>query len=298
MEKFGLCNEMLWPKDASCAFSFCFDLDGDTIWNNKTRKIPLGESFIKSRSVGLYGPRKGADHLLDIMAKYRLKATFFVPGDIAARYPEVLSRIVDMGHEVAHHGYFHEDSYGDTVEKQIDVIERSQNVFERVVGRRAVGFRCTASLLPETEKILYEDKNTLYVSAGGRDDEQCRFIQVNGHETQAVLIPTRVELDDYIETVFNHYPPIPVGLPGISAYEDVLSNFIHELNGAARFGNAVTSAFHPQLSGSPGKSMIIEKLCQYIVSNEKIWCATCEEIALWWKKNHKLGSEEGGGGDE
>jgi peptidoglycan/xylan/chitin deacetylase (PgdA/CDA1 family) len=286
MESASIMNGTLWPKNAASAFAFCFDLDGDTIWNNKTRKIKGGESFIKSRSVGLYGPRKGAGHLLALMKKYGMKATFFVPGDIAARYPHVVERIVAGGHELAHHGYFHEDSYGDTVEEQLDVIERSQQVFERVAGRRAVGFRCTARLLPGAQDALFNDANTLYVSTSSIGGEKCRFLTSNGRKTETVLIPAREELDEYIETVFNHYPPIPTGLPGIASYEDVLSNFIHELEGAARFGNVVTTAFHPQLSGSPGKSMIIEKMCRYILSNEKIWCATCEEIALWWKKNN------------
>jgi peptidoglycan/xylan/chitin deacetylase (PgdA/CDA1 family) len=280
-------KEVVWPKGAACAFAFCFDLDGDTIWNNKTRGIEGGEAFIRSRSVGLYGPRKGASRLLDIMKRHGLKATFFVPGDIAARYPGVVRDIAEAGHELGHHGFFHEHSYGGTIEEQLEVIEKSQRVFERVAGRRAVGFRCTGRLSPEAAAILYSDEKVLYVS-NGIGDERCAFVTVNGRETRVVNIPCRQELDEYIQTAYNPYPPIPTGLAGISCYEDVLSNFIHELEGAARFGNAVTTAFHPQLSGSPGKSMIIEKLCEYITSNSKIWCATCEEIALWWK-NHAEG---------
>ncbi|MCL1941034.1 MAG: polysaccharide deacetylase family protein [Synergistaceae bacterium] len=274
----------LWPNGASCAFAFCFDLDGDTIWNNKTRKIKGGEAFIKSRSVGLYGPRKGADHLLGMMKEYKFKATFFVPGDIADRYSDVVERIVGAGHELAHHGYYHEDSYGDTPEEQLEVIEKSQRVFERVAGKKAVGFRFTGELLPETKAVIYNDKNTLYISSGGLGIEQCSFLTADGVKTKAVGVPCSEGLDEYIQMVFNHYPPIPTGLSRISPYDDVLSNFIRELKGAERFGNAVTSAFHPQVSGTPGKLMIIEKMCQYIAAN-KIWCASCEEIALWWKKS-------------
>ena len=280
-----------WPNGAKCAFAFCFDLDGDTIWNNKTRKIQGGEAFIKSRSVGLYGPRKGADHLLDMMKEYEFKTTFFVPGDIADRYPDVVDRVVEAGHEIAHHGYYHEDSYGDTPDEQLEVIEKSQRTFERVAGKRAVGFRFTAEILPETRAVIYNDKNTLYVSSSGLGIEQCAFLSAGGRETETVGVPCREELDEYIQTVFNHYPPIPTGLPGISPYEDVLSNFIRELKGAERYGNAVTPAFHPQLSGAPGKLMIIEKLCRYIADNN-IWCTSCEEIALWWKKSAKGNQNE------
>ncbi|MDR3120613.1 MAG: polysaccharide deacetylase family protein [Clostridiales bacterium] len=269
-----------WPGGALAAFAFCFDLDGDTIWNNKTRKLAGGEDFIKSRSVGMYGPKKGAAHLLDILARHQKKATFFIPGDIVDRCRGIVRRIADEGHEIAHHGYFHEDSYGDTADEQMEVIARSQAMFCEVVGKAAVGFRCTARLLRETRERLCADPNTLYFS-DEIDDERGGFVRINGRETRVVSLPGRQELDDYIQVVYNHYPPIPTGLCPIAPYEDVLSNFIHELDGAARYGNAVTTAFHPQLSGAPGKSMIIEKLCEYLNANSKIWCATCEEIARW-----------------
>ena len=62
-------NKSIWPNGAKCAFSFGWDLDGDTIWRNKVVKIPNGEKFIRSRSIGLYGIMKGAHRILDIMEK-------------------------------------------------------------------------------------------------------------------------------------------------------------------------------------------------------------------------------------
>lgn len=56
-----------WPEGAKCAFCMCFDLDGDTIWNNKIRgKYDNWQEFLKGPSVGMYGPHKGFQHILDI----------------------------------------------------------------------------------------------------------------------------------------------------------------------------------------------------------------------------------------
>ena len=54
-----------------------------------------------------YGPLVGAPRILELLVEYSLKATFFVPGFTAERYPHVVSRIVEEGHEVAHHSYSH-----------------------------------------------------------------------------------------------------------------------------------------------------------------------------------------------
>ena len=279
-------SEGFWKGGAKAAFAFCFDLDGDTIWMNKIRRLPGWEQMLKSRSVGLYGPRKGAYRILEILRRYGLKATFFVPGNIVERYPAVIELILADGHELGHHGYLHEDDYGATVAEQMALIEKSQNEFEKISGKRAVGFRFTGSLLPETRKLLLNDGNTLYVSID-IDDEKCGYIDLDGETTSVARVPCRQELDDYIQTVYNHYPPIPTGLPAVMPYEDVLQNFKRELEGAVRYGNAVSTAFHPQISGTPGRSVMLEKLCEYVTESRDIWCAPCEDIARWWIEHSK-----------
>jgi len=47
--------------------------------------------------------------VLDILSNYGVTATFFVVGIQAERYPEVLARIRDEGHEVGSHGYAHKN---------------------------------------------------------------------------------------------------------------------------------------------------------------------------------------------
>jgi hypothetical protein len=145
-----------------------------------------------------------------------------------------------------------------------------------------VGFRPTGTLLPEVENTLFKDKSILYYSRG-MAEERIDFHTVDGLKTTVVKLPCRQELDEYIQMVYSSYPQVLVGQSRISPYEDVLSNFIREFEGAIRFGSAITSAFHPQVSGTPGKSEIIERLCQYITSNPEIWCTTCEEIAIHWR---------------
>ena len=47
------------------------------------------------------------DRILELMSKAGIKATFFVLGWVAERYPRVVGRIVADGHELASHGYEH-----------------------------------------------------------------------------------------------------------------------------------------------------------------------------------------------
>ncbi len=276
-------NTSIWPKGAKCAFSFGWDLDGDTIWRNKVVKLKHGDKLIRSRSIGLYGIMKGAHRILDIMEKYSLKSTWFIPAENVERYPDLIQDIISCGHEIANHGLDHDDFYGNTVDEQLENIKKSQEIFQDIIGKTAVGFRPTGPLFPETERALFSDENVLYYSRG-MAEEKIDFHYVNGDKTSVVKLPCRQELDEYIQMVYSSCPQVLVGQPRIAPYKDVLISFIREIEGAIRFGSAITTAFHPQVSGTPGKAEIIERLCEYITSNPAIWCTTCEEIAGHWKR--------------
>src|SRR5688500_15585016 len=51
---------------------------------------------------------RNTDRILLMLADNRAKATFFVLGWIAERYPQLIRRIVESGHEIASHGFSHE----------------------------------------------------------------------------------------------------------------------------------------------------------------------------------------------
>ena len=279
---------MLWPNGAKMAFSLGFDLDGDTIWKNKTKGLPNGERYLKGPSIGLYGPQKGALHILEILDEFDLKATWFIPGDIVCRHPGIVEKILNRGHEIAHHGMDHTGEYGPTTEAQLEHIDRCQEVFLKYAGVRAVGIRKTGALLPETELRLYNSGDYLYCSDSTRC-EALGWYQVAGQVTRAVNIPCLSEqMDDYVQTVYNTYPAVLVGMPRIAAYDTVFNSWLHEIEGCIRFGGGGASAFHPQISGAPGRAMILRKFCRYLAENPLIWCAPCREVAQYYS------SETGG----
>ena len=49
----------------------------------------------------------GAARILALLDKYAIRSTWFVPGVVIGTYPEVCARIVEHGHEIAHHGWTH-----------------------------------------------------------------------------------------------------------------------------------------------------------------------------------------------
>ena len=71
----------------------------------------LGHLPTKSRQIALTfddGPNPDATpKILDTLAQYGVKATFFVLGAHAERWPDLVHRVVADGHQIGNHGYFH-----------------------------------------------------------------------------------------------------------------------------------------------------------------------------------------------
>ena len=54
------------------------------------------------------GSRAGKPRILDLLRRYDIKASFFVPGVVARLYPDEQTQIVAEGHEIGMHGWIHE----------------------------------------------------------------------------------------------------------------------------------------------------------------------------------------------
>ena len=51
---------------------------------------------------------------------------------------------------------------------------------------------------------------------------------------------------------------------------------------------------HPQISGAPGRNLVLEEIIKEVTSHEDVWVATGSEIAEYWKKAYpkKTGKRE------
>jgi hypothetical protein len=79
--------------------------------------------------------------LLVLLEKYNTKATFFTTGKVIEKYPELIRKIKDQGHEIASHGYSH-ILLRELKELQFETeIQKSVELIERVVGSKPKGFR-------------------------------------------------------------------------------------------------------------------------------------------------------------
>jgi polysaccharide deacetylase family protein (PEP-CTERM system associated) len=81
-----------------------------------------------------------------LLADGNVKATFFTLGWIAERYPAMVRRIVDGGHELASHGYGHLRASDQDLAQFTDDITSSKKLLEDIGGQQVRGYRARAFL--------------------------------------------------------------------------------------------------------------------------------------------------------
>src|SRR5688572_4794504 len=102
---------------------------------------------------------RNTDRLLELFEAADVRATFFVLGWVADRFPTLVRRIAEQGHEIASHGFWHRLIYDQTPEQFREDIRRSREAISAAVdapihGYRAPSFSVTSRSLWALDILL------------------------------------------------------------------------------------------------------------------------------------------------
>jgi peptidoglycan/xylan/chitin deacetylase (PgdA/CDA1 family) len=153
--------------DGDKPYTVCltFDFDALSVW--------LGGRFSATPAMlsrGEYGARVGVPRILRLLASYDIPATFFVPGHTIDSFPEAIEAILAAGHEVAHHGYGHENPSTQRPDEERRSLERGLTTLERVLGRSPLGYRSPSWDYSQRTLALLVEYGFLYDSSLFADD--------------------------------------------------------------------------------------------------------------------------------
>ena len=103
----------------------CVDLED---WYNANLAVGIDPDKAESRVV------RQTEKLLDMFRLTRTKCTFFVLGSIAEKFPELILKIIEGGHEVASHGYAHQLVYLQKPEEFRQDIKKAKAILEAITN--------------------------------------------------------------------------------------------------------------------------------------------------------------------
>ncbi|MFC4291676.1 XrtA system polysaccharide deacetylase [Sphingorhabdus arenilitoris] len=103
---------------------------------------------------------RNTDGVLALFDDAGVKATFFTLGWVAERYPALMRRIVEAGHEIASHGYAHDRVFNFTPDQFAADIDKARKIIEDTSGAAVTGYRAPSFSIdkrtPWAHEILAE----------------------------------------------------------------------------------------------------------------------------------------------
>lgn len=92
--------------------------------------------------------QKGATRILDMLFQHNIKATFYTTANFATHAKDIVTRIIDEGHELASHGYVHNRF-------EPLHLKLSKDVLENIGQTKVYGYRM-ARMMPVPEEKVYQ----------------------------------------------------------------------------------------------------------------------------------------------
>lgn len=229
--------------------------------------------------------------ILDLMARHEIRSTFLVPGHTAMAYPALVKDIQANGHEIAYHGWVHEDPREFDLAGQRRIFERGLEALDHVAGVRPVGHVSPAwntsadtFALVEEFGFLYDgsrmatDFLPVYVRKGDRwpANEPYEF----GELTEVVGLPVAWPLDDV--PLFEFVWGSLGGLTAPSAAEEIWRGDFDYARSNCPDG-VFNLTIHPQSSGRGHRMLLLERFLEYVAGHDDVAFGCLGDYATRWK---------------
>lgn len=126
--------------DALTSSRAVYEKTGNVIWDGKTNEKIVAITFDD-------GPHPSyTPQILDILAKYNAKATFFVSGNKVKSNPGILKREIKEGHEIANHTYHHYYDKNMTAELLSSELDKTDKVIWDIAKYKPTLYRPVGGL--------------------------------------------------------------------------------------------------------------------------------------------------------
>jgi len=250
--------------------TFDFDAMSGFIARGMTSPSPI--------SRGEFGAEVAAPRLLDLLRKYGIRTSWYIPGHTLETYPEQCQRVYDAGHEIGHHGWAHMPPAAMTRDEEEEALVRANEQIRKLTGQGARGYRSPSwDLSPHSVELLLKHRFLYDSSMMGNDytpyrvragdiiapDAPARF----GKTTRLLEMPVSWTLDDYPHFEFVRTPTsVLQGLMNASA---VLENWVNDflyMKNHLEWG-VITYTFHPFVIGRGHRMLALEKLVRILTEN-------------------------------
>jgi allantoinase len=283
-----------WPGGARVAVQFVLNyeeggencvLHGDAGSEQFLSEMSSPAAFparhLSMESIYEYGSRVGVWRILREFERRGLPLTVFGVGMALERSPEVAAAFVELGHEIACHGWRWISYQGIDESTERAHLQAALESFQRTLGQRPAGWY-TGRDSPNTRRLVVDAGGFEYDSDYYGDDLPF-WLQVrrtDGALAPHLVVPYTLDAND-----------MRFALPQGYSHGDEFFGYlrdafdVHYAEGDERPA-MMSIGMHCRLLGRPGRMRALQRFLDHVQRHERVWIARRVDIARHWKQVH------------
>ncbi|MCA3177848.1 MAG: allantoinase PuuE [Burkholderiaceae bacterium] len=283
-----------WPGDARVAVQFVLNYEegGE---NSVLHGDPGSEQFLSEivgaaayparhmsmESIYEYGSRVGVWRILREFERRGLPLTVFGVSMALERHPELSRAFVELGHEVACHGWrwIHYQGVDEATEREHMRI--GVELVERLTGVRPLGWY-TGRDSPNTRRLVADFGGFLYDSDYYGDDLPfwTRVTRTDGTEVDHLVVPYTLDANDMRFAT-------PQGFNTGEHFLQYLTDTFDVLYAEGTEQPSMMSVgMHCRLLGRPGRFRALQRFLDHVERHDRVWVCRRVDVARHWIAHH------------
>jgi allantoinase len=228
-----------------------------------------------------YGSRVGVWRILREFEKRGLPLTVFGISMALERHPELTAALVELGHEIACHGWRWIHYQGMDEAQEREHMHKGIAILKKLTGQLPVGWY-TGRDSPNTRRLLVDHGGFEYDSDYYGDDLPfwMRVQRSDGQVVPHLIVPYTLDSND-----------MRFSLPqGFAQSEDFFTYLRDSFDTLYAEGDTapkmLSVGMHCRLLGRPGRMVALQRFLDHIAKHDRVWVCRRIDIARHWKQVH------------
>jgi allantoinase len=243
------------------------------------------ERHMSMEGIYEYGSRVGVWRILREFEKRGLPLTVFGVGMALQRHPELTAAFVELGHEIACHGWrwISYQNLDEATEREH--MRLGLDAIEKLTGNRPLGWY-TGRDSPQTRRLVADDGGLLYDSDYYGDDLPfwMKVKRSDGTVVPRMVVPYTLDTNDMRFA-------LPQGFAQAEDFFIYLRDSFDALyaEGDPNGENApkmMSVGMHCRLLGRPGRLVALQRFLDHVAKHDKVWVCRRVDIARHWQAMH------------
>jgi allantoinase len=239
-----------------------------------------GRRHMSMESIYEYGSRAGFWRLMRLFEERELPVTMFAVGMALERHPDAAKAMVELGHEIASHGWrwINYDQVDEATER--DHMHRAIASIETLTGQRPLGWY-TGRTSERTQRLVAEEGGFLY-DADSYADDLPYWVKVAAQDRQIdqLIVPYTLDANDMR---FATAQGFNTSDQFFAYLRDSFDTLYEEGYAAPKM---MSVGLHCRLAGRPGRIAGLRHFLDHIQSRDKVWVCRRVDIARHWRAVH------------